>query len=136
VSGRRAPHIPVTDPPDYEKSDEDFIAKLRELKGTPEELLDNDELLRFMLPVLRADFELAQTYQYYEEFPLSCPITAFGATDDEESQDGRLDGWRIHSTKRFGRHILDGDHFFLHSAQDRLLTILGMELSRVVRFRT
>lgn len=41
-----------------EKTDEQLIARLRELQGTAEEVLANAELMQLMLPILRADFLL------------------------------------------------------------------------------
>ena len=44
-----------------EKTDEQLIARLRELQGTAEEALCNPELMQLMLPILRADFCLLYT---------------------------------------------------------------------------
>ena len=82
ASGHRAPHVLDPDPPTYDVPDNEFIAELRRLNGTPQEVLDNAELLELMMPLLRADFELCQTYSCEDEPPLSCPITAFGGIDD------------------------------------------------------
>ena len=78
VAGRRAPQLPDSDPVTFNLPHDPFIAELRKLNGTPSELLEDPELLELYLPVIRADFELIQTYEYYEEEPLSCPITAYG----------------------------------------------------------
>src|SRR5438128_8987281 len=37
--------------------DQEFIAELRRLEGTPEEALNNLELMDFLMPTMRADFE-------------------------------------------------------------------------------
>jgi surfactin synthase thioesterase subunit len=36
--------------------------RLRELNGTPEEVLQDAELMELLLPRLRGDFELSETY--------------------------------------------------------------------------
>jgi medium-chain acyl-[acyl-carrier-protein] hydrolase len=129
VSGRRAPYLDDQDAPRYLQNDEDFLATLHDLQGTPPELLEHAELLELMLPTLRADFELAETYRYAEGPPLRCPITVFGGRDDEESEGDRLEAWRVHTTERFAVHMLEGDHFSIQTSADDLLRRLGADLA-------
>src|ERR1051325_10798789 len=84
VSGRRAPQFPDTDRVTYDLPEPELIAELRRLHGTPQEVLEHPELMRLMLPLLRADFELVQTYEYTPEPPLGCPIAVFGGLQDYE----------------------------------------------------
>ena len=128
VAGRRAPQLPLTDPPTYNQSDEELICALRELNGTPAEVLADRELLRVLLPSLRADFSLAQTYNYVHDFPLRCPISVFGGSDDEESLENRLDEWRVQTTAQFRRYLIEGDHFFVHTNGRPLLRLIASEL--------
>src|ERR1051325_6521141 len=116
VSGRRAPHLPDrTNPPRYLANDDDLLAKLAELDGTPADVFRDPELFKSLVPTLRADFEVVETYDYAGEPPLDCPITAFGGHDDTETHDGRLDAWQSQTTRTFSRHFFDGGHFFLQS---------------------
>ena len=62
VSAGRAPQIPHRAPPIHALPDDEFLAELRRLNGTPRELLDHEELMEVMLPILRADFALYETY--------------------------------------------------------------------------
>ena len=64
VSGRRAPQIDEPEPVTFNLPDAELLDELRRLNGTPEEVLDNPDLLQLMLPILRADFEVCQTYSY------------------------------------------------------------------------
>ena len=132
VSGRRAPQIPSTKPITYDLPEEELIEELRRLNGTPKEVLEHPELLGLLLPVLRADFELIQTYQYTAEPPLDCPISAFGGLEDVDVGRELLEGWREQTTASFALRILPGDHFFLHSSKGTLLRILSQEISQVV----
>jgi medium-chain acyl-[acyl-carrier-protein] hydrolase len=130
VAGRRAPQLPETDVPTYNLPEADFIQELRRLQGTPEEVLENPELMELMLPILRADFELIQTYHYTDEAPLDCPITAFGGEQDEGVSLADLEAWREQTTNTFSLHILPGNHFFLNTARPLLLKTVARELSR------
>jgi medium-chain acyl-[acyl-carrier-protein] hydrolase len=127
VSGRRAPQTPSTDSPTHDLPDPEFIEHLRGLGGTPAELLANPELMQLMLPVLRADFAVCQTYAYRDEPPLEFPISVFGGLSDSTERD-KLEGWRTHTRAGFSLHMLPGDHFFLNSSRQLLLRTIAARL--------
>ena len=128
VSGRRAPQLPEDDSPSYNLPDDELIKKLRWLQGTSSKVLDDPEMMQLMLPILRADFEVCETYQYTEQTPLPCPIVAFGGWRDPATRRGGLKGWREHTSANFTKKTFPGNHFFLHSAQTSLLKFLNQQL--------
>lgn len=84
VSGHRAPQLPDPDRPIHALPYAEFVDELRQLNGTPAELLEQrraDALARLRNP-LRADFELCEQYAYTPGAPLDCPISAFGGLSD------------------------------------------------------
>jgi len=95
-------------------------------------VLSHVELMQMMLPVIRADFELVETYRYSAEEPLLCPITAFGGIRDTDAPQHNLLPWRKHTCSEFKLHLLSGDHFFLKSSQRELLSMLSGDLENVV----
>jgi medium-chain acyl-[acyl-carrier-protein] hydrolase len=58
--------------------EKESLAELRRLNGPLKELLDHEELMKIVLPLVRADFAVYETYVYSPEAPLNCPISAFG----------------------------------------------------------
>ena len=132
VSGRGAPQTPNDEPPMHALPEPEFISELRRLNGTPREVLEHEELMQLMLPILRADFSICETYRYEPEAPLDCSITAFGGLEDESVSVERLKAWREQTNASFSLHMLPGDHFFLHTAQSVLLQTLSQGLNRVL----
>lgn len=120
VSGARAPHMPEPFPL-HHLPDEGFIDGLRRYSAMPEEVLRNKELMSLFMPVLRADFSLDETYEYYDDAPISCPITAFGGTEDHEISREELLAWKQYTTDDFTWHTFPGDHFFIKSSQKAFL---------------
>src|SRR5215470_3931856 len=59
-----------------------LVKKLQEFNGTPVEVLQSEELLDLTLPTIRADLELYETYEYYPEPLLECPMTIYGGLED------------------------------------------------------
>jgi surfactin synthase thioesterase subunit len=50
ISGTSAPQLPPAAPPIHALPDRELIDALRKLNGTPEEVLDNAELMQLILP--------------------------------------------------------------------------------------
>src|SRR5262249_13433610 len=129
VSGCSAPHMRENGPLIYNLPDDKLVEELRRLNGTPQEVLEHAELLPLMLPLLRADFEVCDTYVYSEKRPLHCPMTVFGGFEDPDVTEQRLKGWREHTAGTFSLELLPGDHFFLHTADKTLHARIRRELS-------
>lgn len=90
--------------------------------------LENSELIELMLPVLRADLLLCNSYRYTPESPFSFPITAFGGLDDRGASRRCLEGWREHTRARFVLRMFPGDHFFIDASTLPLLEAISREL--------
>ncbi|MCP5150473.1 MAG: thioesterase [Ectothiorhodospiraceae bacterium] len=132
ASAHRAPQLPDPDPPIHGLPDAEFAEELRTLNGTPAEVFESPELLELVLPMLRADFTAAETYAYRDAAPLACPITVFGGRDDHWIGPDALDAWREQTAAECRVQIFDGDHFFIHSAQQALLSELERELEQLL----
>ena len=130
TAASRAPHLSRREDESsyHDLPDNDFIGKLKEMGGTPQEVLDNQELLELMLPIIRKDFKAYETYTNANEKPLECPITAFGGELDRLVIPSGIEHWSRHTTRLFLKHIYNGDHFFL---QTHIQQIAG-EVSRAL----
>lgn len=129
LSGRPAPHLIKKEAATYNLPEPEFIEELRRLRGTPQEVLDHPELMAVVSPILRADFEICQTYEYSPKPPLECPITAFGGLQDQDVTREQLDGWREYTNSSFVLRMFPGDHFFLHESAPVLLRMIAQEMS-------
>ncbi|HEU4507244.1 MAG TPA: alpha/beta fold hydrolase [Pyrinomonadaceae bacterium] len=132
ISGRRAPHIISDDPLLHPLPEAELLDELRQLNGTPKEVLEHPELMQMMLPLLRADFSVAETYVCKPEPPLNIPMTVFGGLSDKDVGREDLEAWREYTTAPFKLRMLAGDHFFLNTSQAILLRLLATELAGLV----
>ncbi|MDQ2882204.1 MAG: alpha/beta fold hydrolase [Actinomycetota bacterium] len=128
TSGCRAPHLRSRSPDWHTLPDREFIAAVEELGGIPPELLADRQFLDTMLPMLRSDCALTETYVCRPQAPLSCPVTAFGGLQDQEVFPEDVRAWSSHTTGPFRAHLLPGDHFFVNTARSDLLRLLVSEL--------
>ena len=137
VSGCRAPQLSHTSYRSYDLPSADLIGRLRKLNGTPSQILESPVMMEFFLPIIRADLQMIQTYNYSAEAPLSCPISAFGGWQDLEEPPEMISAWCEQTTSSFQWQMFAGDHFFLHSEHDHLLQIISRQLTeqRIVVLR-
>lgn len=125
LSSRPAPHLRSSRPWIHRLPDQEFIQQLRYLDGTPGQVLDDRQMLQLMLPVLRADFEVCETYQYCPKGPLDCDITVFGGVDDHEIPEDALVAWHTHTCADFHVHTFPGGHFYLNAMRGPVLKKLN-----------
>lgn len=95
-------------------SREDFVASLKTLGGTPDEIFADPELLDLFLPMLRADFNVVEKLLASPTDTIASPIKVLAARDDRECDEAEALAWRDHTTGSFDSAIRsDGGHFFL-----------------------
>ncbi|MDY7076349.1 MAG: thioesterase II family protein [Chloroflexota bacterium] len=129
VSGHNAPQIPDREPPIHALPETEFVEKLRRLNGMNKETLENVELMELLLPILRADFAVCETYVYEADEPLDCPISAFGGLQDEYVSRENLAAWHEQTSASFSLRMFPGDHFYLNTERLFLLRALAQELT-------
>jgi medium-chain acyl-[acyl-carrier-protein] hydrolase len=117
LSGRCAPTIPNERGPVFSLPDDAFIAEVKRLNGTPKEVLEHPDTRRLFLPVLRADLEIDDTYDYHPEEQLPCPITVYGGLQDQDISLESLRAWKQQTSGDYKLRTFPGDHFFIHNPE-------------------
>lgn len=117
VSGSRAPQLPDPDPQVHALPDAQFCERVRQMDGAEDSIRDHDEYMALMLPMLRADFELCETYTYYPDDPLECPISAFGGLDDATTPLEDLSAWEQQTADSLVLRLFAGGHLFLNHCE-------------------
>ncbi|HEX2190639.1 MAG TPA: alpha/beta fold hydrolase [Longimicrobiaceae bacterium] len=125
ASGRNAPHLPARDPLMHPLPEPEFLERLRTFEGTPEAVLEHQELMQLLIPLLRADFAVNEAYTHREEAPLDLPLLAMGGDADPEVSREGLEAWSGYTTGPFTLEVYPGGHFFLNP--------LAREVTRAVR---
>jgi medium-chain acyl-[acyl-carrier-protein] hydrolase len=108
-----------------------LVKKLHEFDGAPAEALQNDELLDLMLPTIRADFELCETYEYHPESLLECPMTIYGGLEDHEVEAGRLAAWSEMTVGTSEIRMFPGGHFYLNNSRAVFMRQFAGDLQRL-----
>jgi medium-chain acyl-[acyl-carrier-protein] hydrolase len=133
VAALRAPQIPHRGRRIHEMPVGEFTGELRRLKGTPEAILGNAELMSLVLPAIRADFQAYETYRYREQEPLECPISVMGGIADPSASQAELVAWSEQTSATFRLRMMPGDHFFIHSARSLIVWAILQDLLEPLR---
>jgi surfactin synthase thioesterase subunit len=106
----------------------EFIQELKDLDGIPDEILQNEELLSYIEPILRTDFKTCETYQHQEFSPLNIPITVItGTEEDIEVEDIYL--WQKETEHKVDFRQIPGKHFFIFKYPRVIVDIITKKLS-------
>ncbi|GAA4909216.1 alpha/beta fold hydrolase [Streptomyces coeruleoprunus] len=132
ASGRRAPSR-TRDESMHLQPDEVLAADLRTLGGTDSELLDDPDILRMVLPAVRADYRAIETYRHTAGPPLACPIRVLTGASDTRVTPEEAEAWQHHTTADCAVDTFPGGHFFLREVQDEITTLVRRELGALAR---
>ncbi|MFI7123020.1 thioesterase II family protein [Amycolatopsis sp. NPDC049868] len=116
ASGRVAPSRARDERVHQEPDDNRFLEAVESLGGTNAQVFGDDDLLRMVLPVLRADYRAAETYRCPPGTVLEIPIHVLLGEDDPKVTVEEAESWRDHTTASCTLTTYPGGHFYL-SAQ-------------------
>ncbi|BAJ33110.1 MULTISPECIES: alpha/beta fold hydrolase [Kitasatospora] len=132
VSGRNGPSADRPDPA-HPVDDAGILAELREMSGTDTRLLEDEELLRMVLPALRADYRAVGAYRADREAAVDCPVTALVGDRDRWAPVPGTDRWRDRTRSAFDLRVFPGGHFYLSSRADEVTAVLREHLTGALR---
>lgn len=127
ASGRRAPST-VREERVHLLDDDGLIEDISRLSGTDTQVLGDPEILRMILPSIRADYRAAETYRYVPGPRLSCPLTALTGDDDPQVTLDEARAWADHTSGPFDLKVYPGGHFYLNSQAPAVLSALKSHL--------
>jgi surfactin synthase thioesterase subunit len=134
VSGCVAPQYGASDGPSVlGMSRAEVVDMLRRLGGTPEWLLADASVVDMILPAVRADFSVKETYAHRPAEPLAVPLTVIASTADPRADLALQHAWREHTTGAFELHTLVGGHFAVFEQEFRTHRFIADALSTLER---
>jgi natural product biosynthesis luciferase-like monooxygenase protein len=124
-----SPSVPSERPPGREMSDAAFIELLRGIGAMPPELLNDSEMMRLLLPTIRADFEVTESHRDDIDARIEAPITAIYGTGDAVVRKNDMERWADKSAADVELVETGGGHFFIHGENETLFALLRDRLT-------
>ena len=97
------------------------MAELRQSPSMPSEVLDHAELMHLLLPIIRADAAVTETYSYRPGGPFRFPVTAFASEQDELIPRTAVEPWRNYTSTKFDLILVDGHHLFVQQQAPQII---------------
>ena len=106
--------------------------ELKKLGGTPDEILENIELMPLLMPTLLADFNIAASYHDKEKFTVTTPLCLIAGGRDQRVDSDKLYLWKESFVGETYFNKIDDDHFFIESSRDCYLRILTVTIKHAL----
>ena len=123
ISSVRAPASPMG-APTYDLPDVEFLARIQGFGGTPGTVVADPELLRWVLPRLRADTELNERAPLTRGRTLHVPLAYFFGDEDPACDAVEAAKWRTLTTESFESRGFRGGHFYLRDHHRQVVATL------------
>lgn len=108
--------------------DDEFINMLREMEGTPEELLTDKSFLQYFLPVVRADFQSISNYIYApRNSSLDVPIDVILGKEEKISDEDAA-AWQLETDNIINIHRFEGGHFFIFEQTEKVCDLIARKI--------
>lgn len=101
----------------------EFLDELYKLGGIPKEIIDDEELMNFFEPILRADIEAVEKYKDSENTPFNIPLTVLVGKNDASTNIRELK-WQENSLFPISVHEFDGGHFFINDHSEDITKLI------------
>lgn len=132
ISASRAAHLVGSSDPIHHLDDQGFITGLRRLNGTPETVLQDAELMDLLMPMLRADFGISETYISTNTALLGCDYTLLSGTEDQMIHVDLISPWHKHFSSDGALISLPGNHFYVDEEPEQLTRIIAETLEKSI----
>jgi surfactin synthase thioesterase subunit len=102
----------------------EFVATTAKYEGLAQEIVEDEELQRLLLPDLWADVRLLAEYRYRPAAPLPIGASLINAVDDWRVAGGVLQPWEREFAAEPEHHWREGGHFYFSDRPSAVVDVL------------
>lgn len=128
-TGARAPSVRDLEQKRHLLSKDKFIAKLIEYGGSPDEILQDESIMNFFEPIIRADFEGVENYIYTASKPLNIPISIMIGKNEPVTYEDAI-AWQNETNLPIEVRQFEGGHFFILEHQEEIMSIIRKKIDQ------
>lgn len=101
-----------------------FVEAVASYGGLPPQLVAEEDAYHLLLPGLRGDFRLIETYRYVPGTPMTTGLTIINGTRDPHVSAAVLEPWARETRIPPTYHWVDGGHFYFETKPEVITDIL------------
>lgn len=132
VSACRAPQIQYNGKKTDQLSDQQFIDILDTMADIPPALAQSKRLIQMCLPMLRADFQIAEQYHNSSVNALDCQFIAFAGQYDNGVDMDDYHGWSQQFASEGSLSMFAGDHYFVEQVGQSVVEHINTAIAELV----
>nr|BFE56233.1 alpha/beta fold hydrolase [Dactylosporangium thailandense] len=125
VASYPAPHVPRTLPRVHDSPDSTVVELLSALRVTPPEILASEEMRNLLMPLIRADLAVTETYVPRVREPLRMPVTVLRGVDDPHLSEDSARAWSALTEAACTVERFDAGHFLVHERPAEVMRLLA-----------
>ncbi|MFE4612665.1 thioesterase II family protein [Streptomyces niveus] len=112
-------------------SQDQLVGFMRQLGGTPKEMLEDPDMMDWMVEILRGDLGLVDTYEYMDGPPLGVPMSVYSGDLDPLSKPEMIDDWQSYCTGQVRFRSLPGGHFYLFDQPEEFARCVVADIAMI-----
>ncbi len=134
AAAMRAPQVPPKGPSLHSLPESEFLAEVgRRYEAVPPEVAAEPDLMALLLPPLRADMAICDTYQFTPGARLDCAVSVLAGTGDSNISAADLEGWSELGARQANVNWYEGEHFFMRTQLPAVFQAVAQGLEGVGR---
>ncbi len=111
--------------------DDDFIRELNAMyDAIPQKVIDDPGARAVLMPIIRADITLFETYRYTSDEPLACELITLTGTDDPVVQARHIFPWR-QMAQSYRHRSFSGGHYFAKTHREAVVKTILRRIGRI-----
>lgn len=105
----------------------EFFEEVSSLNGIVDDILQNEELLEYIEPILRSDFKVIESYNHIEAPRMDVPFTVItGTKEDMTTEEIQL--WQKETNLPINFIRMPGNHFFINQYPYEIIQVIAKKL--------
>lgn len=112
----------------HELSDREFCEKLKGYESISSEMMKYEEFYKFFVPIIKADFEMIETYKPGEIWKMPFGVTVFSGEDDPYVPLDCLAQWKRYCENTPEIITYSGNHFFLKEHTEEICNVINSKM--------
>lgn len=136
VASCSAPHLRAPLHDLHLVDDHELATELAPYGGLPAEILSRPEWLELLMPAVRDDLRICQSYRPSGEPPLPCPLHIFGGHNDPLAPPDTMAAWSSYSVRPQPVRLFAGGHFLFRQPDPQLVTAVARAVEDVALERS
>lgn len=128
ISGCESPRKHMSSGSVHLLDDHDLIEFIKSFNGITDEIINDKRIMHMLLPKIRADFSLAQSYLYMPSDKIDSDLVILSGREDVRSGDDFLLEWQLETSGKCDFNYFRGDHFFINENLSDIIKLINKKL--------